>query len=190
MANFGLSIRYPFCNPLISSLRSIPGWWTFSNVNSYSHKTIPNDQTSDWLEKNISVSDSCAIHFTGNQPYKINTYTFCYSCKFSTWFSPDSLSCNWRFDKVDVTNRIQPLWQFLRRLEKRCERPNLREEPFSWLNENSKNEWHRFKDEDAPFYWLVIHSASSHLIPTSSHFIPLHPIWFPHHLTLIPTYHL
>ena len=33
-----------------------------------SHKTTPNDNTSDWLEKTISVSDSGAIPFTGNLP--------------------------------------------------------------------------------------------------------------------------
>ena len=33
-------------------------------------KTTPNDHTSDCLEKTFSVSDSGAIHFTGNLPLK------------------------------------------------------------------------------------------------------------------------
>ena len=48
----------------------IPGKWNFPNEKS-SHKTTPKDQTSDWLEKTISVNDSGAIHLTGSYSFKI-----------------------------------------------------------------------------------------------------------------------
>ena len=46
----------------------LPGYGVFPSEKS-SHKTMPKDQTSDWVENTRSMMDSMAIHLTGSGPY-------------------------------------------------------------------------------------------------------------------------
>lgn len=63
---------YPDKSQGNSSGGLIPGYGVLANVNS-SHRTIPYDQTSDCVEKILSVIHSIASHFTGRGLCKINT---------------------------------------------------------------------------------------------------------------------
>ena len=46
----------------------LPGYGVFPSEKS-SHKTMPKDQTSDWVENTRSMMDSMAIHLTGSGPF-------------------------------------------------------------------------------------------------------------------------
>lgn len=68
----GDSILYPSTSLWYNlSSVSIPGYGVLPKEKN-SHRTIPNDQTSDCVEKILSLIDSIAIHFTGRRHYKKN----------------------------------------------------------------------------------------------------------------------
>ena len=105
---------YPFGVRTVmhESVDSIP----FPGKGLFQMRKVPikrcQDQTSDWLEKTISVNDSGAIHLTGSSKSVNNSF-------FKSLFLllPDFVSCNCRRGRVYAKNPNQPLWQLRQWLE-------------------------------------------------------------------------